>query len=46
MRLLGINIPDGKRAEIALTYIYGIGRSTATDILTSLKINPGKKPRI
>ncbi|MBI5147931.1 MAG: 30S ribosomal protein S13 [Parcubacteria group bacterium] len=45
MRLLGINIPDGKRAEIALTYIYGIGRATAVDILTSLKIDPAKKAK-
>ncbi|MCZ6485383.1 MAG: 30S ribosomal protein S13 [Acidobacteria bacterium] len=33
MRLEGVNIPDNKRAQIALTYIYGIGKSRATSIL-------------
>jgi len=32
-RIAGVNIPDGKRIEIALTYIFGIGRSTAQEIL-------------
>ncbi|MCH8320446.1 MAG: 30S ribosomal protein S13 [Acidobacteria bacterium] len=33
MRIEGVNIPDKKRAQIALTYIYGIGKSRATSIL-------------
>ena len=33
MRIEGVNIPDNKRAQIALTYIYGIGNSRATSIL-------------
>ena len=32
-RIAGVDIPNGKRIEIALTYIYGIGRSTANQIL-------------
>lgn len=38
-RILGINIPDNKRVEISLTYIYGIGLSTSQSILKNLKIN-------
>ena len=32
-RISGVNVPTGKRVEIALTYIYGIGRSTASKIM-------------
>ncbi len=32
-RIVGVDIPDNKRGEIALTYIYGIGRSTAQKVL-------------
>jgi small subunit ribosomal protein S13 len=39
-RIAGINIPVNKRAEIGLTYIFGIGRSTAQDILKETKIDP------
>ncbi len=39
-RISGINIPNEKRAEIALTYIYGIGRSSSNKILKQAKINP------
>ena len=39
-RIAGINIPLNKRAEIGLTYIYGIGRSTANDLLTKSGISP------
>ncbi len=39
-RIAGINIPLNKRVEIGLTYIYGIGRSTANSILSEAKINP------
>jgi small subunit ribosomal protein S13 len=39
IRIAGINIPDNKRIEIALTYIYGIGRSTSQKILDELDID-------
>jgi small subunit ribosomal protein S13 len=39
-RIAGINIPVNKRIEIGLTYIFGIGRSTAEDILAETKIDP------
>jgi small subunit ribosomal protein S13 len=39
-RIAGINIPLNKRAEIGLTYIYGIGRSTANDLLTTAGVSP------
>lgn len=39
-RIAGINIPEEKRIEIALTYIYGIGRSLSKRILSKAKINP------
>jgi small subunit ribosomal protein S13 len=38
MRLIGINIPDNKKAEIALTYIYGVGRFAASQILKETKV--------
>lgn len=38
VRIAGINIPDNKRIEIALTYIYGIGLSTSQNILKELTI--------
>jgi len=39
VRIAGVNIPDDKRIEIALTYIFGIGRSTANDILEKVGID-------
>ena len=39
-RIAGIDLPKNKRIVIALTYIYGIGRSTAESILTESKIDP------
>ena len=42
-RILGINVPGHKRGEIALTYIYGIGRSAANKILTQANINKDKR---
>jgi small subunit ribosomal protein S13 len=39
-RIAGINIPLNKRAEIGLTYIYGIGRSTANDLLQQSGVSP------
>ncbi|HBO16396.1 MAG: 30S ribosomal protein S13 [Candidatus Moranbacteria bacterium GW2011_GWE2_35_2-] len=38
-RIAGINIPDEKRIEISLTYIFGVGRATSVKILSSLGIN-------
>jgi len=42
-RIAGINIPDNKRIEIALTYVYGIGRSLSKEILKAANINSDKK---
>ena len=42
-RIAGVDLPRNKRSEIALTYIYGIGRSSARSILQELKIEPGRK---
>jgi small subunit ribosomal protein S13 len=39
-RIAGVNIPVGKRVEIALTYLFGIGRSTALEILAETGIDP------
>lgn len=39
IRIAGINLPDNKRIEIALTYVYGIGRFSSGKILGELKIN-------
>ena len=43
MRISGVDIPDKKRGEISLTYIYGIGRSTAKNILGQANISVDKK---
>ncbi|MEO0075956.1 MAG: 30S ribosomal protein S13 [candidate division WOR-3 bacterium] len=43
MRLLGVNIPDNKRAEIALTYFYGIGKSLSRKALLENGIDFNKK---
>lgn len=42
-RILGIDIPDRKRSEVALTYIYGIGRNLANTILEKAGIDKNKK---
>lgn len=39
-RINGVDLPNDKRIEIALTYIYGIGRTLATKIVTDCGINP------
>jgi small subunit ribosomal protein S13 len=44
-RIAGINIPLNKRAEIGLTYIYGVGRPTANHILAETGIEPDRKVR-
>jgi len=42
-RIAGVDLPNRKRIDIGLTYIYGIGRSTSQKILGGLDINPGTK---
>ena len=39
-RIAGVDLPREKRVEIGLTYVYGIGRKTANDILAATGINP------
>jgi small subunit ribosomal protein S13 len=39
-RIAGVNLPLNKRSEIGLTYIYGVGRSTASRVLADAGINP------
>ncbi|OYV87243.1 MAG: 30S ribosomal protein S13 [Ignavibacteriae bacterium 37-53-5] len=41
-RLAGVDLPKNKRAEIGLTYIYGIGRASAIDILEKAGVDPAK----
>jgi small subunit ribosomal protein S13 len=43
MRVAGVELPKAKRVEVALTYIYGIGSSSARKILASAKVDPAKK---
>jgi small subunit ribosomal protein S13 len=42
-RIAGVDIPDNKRGEISLTYIFGIGRRSAQNILTEAGVNWDKK---
>lgn len=42
-RIAGVDLPKNKRSEIGLTYIYGIGRSTALEILDKAKIDRSKR---
>ena len=42
-RIAGVNIPTGKHLCIALTYIYGIGRTRAKKVLDATKIDPTRK---
>ena len=44
-RISGVNIPLNKRAEIGLTYIYGVGRSTANELLAQAGVEPDRKVR-
>jgi len=44
-RIAGVNIPENKRADIALSYIYGIGRSLAGQILHAAGVDPAKKAK-
>lgn len=42
-RIAGVDLPNKKRSEIGLTYMYGIGRTTAMKILVKAEIDPAKK---
>ncbi|MGH9355682.1 MAG: 30S ribosomal protein S13 [Terriglobia bacterium] len=42
-RIAGVDLPQGKRSEIGLTYIYGIGRTRSLSLLHRAGINPDKK---
>lgn len=44
-RIAGVDLPREKRVEIALTYIYGIGRKTSNDILGNTKVSPATRVR-
>ena len=44
-RISGVDLPNDKRVEIGLTYIYGIGRTTATQIIEATGINPDTRCR-
>jgi len=44
-RIAGVNIPDNKRIEIALTYIYGVGRTRSKQTLAALKLNPDARTK-
>ena len=44
-RIAGVDIPNNKRVEIALTYIYGIGRKSSNDILAQTGIDPDKRAK-
>ena len=43
MRIAGVNIPDNKRVQIALTYIYGIGKATARKICEKAEVDTDTK---
>ncbi|HXG04566.1 MAG TPA: 30S ribosomal protein S13 [Candidatus Binatia bacterium] len=42
-RIAGVDLPREKRGEIALTYIYGIGRPTALRVLAQARVDPNKR---
>ena len=44
-RIKGVDIPDNKRIEIALTYIYGIGKSLSKKVLNAAKIDVNKRAK-
>ena len=45
MRVVGVNIPDNKKVEIALSYLYGVGRSLAARILAEAGISSEKRTK-
>ncbi len=42
-RVIGIDIPDNKRLEVSLTYIYGVGRALSNEVLNKLGLDPNMK---
>ena len=44
-RIAGVDLPRDKRVEIGLTYIYGLGRKSASDILAATGVNPDTRVR-
>jgi len=44
-RVIGVDIPDKKRLEISLTYIYGIGRHISKEIIEKLQLDPNMRAR-
>ena len=44
-RISGVDIPNAKRVEVALTYIYGIGPKSASDILAKTGVDPDKRAK-
>lgn len=44
-RIAGVNLPTQKRLEVGLTYIYGIGRSSALKVIRELELDPDQKVR-
>jgi small subunit ribosomal protein S13 len=42
-RVIGIDIPDNKRLEISLTYLYGIGRHLSNEIIAKLNLDPNMR---
>ncbi|HNA62878.1 MAG TPA: 30S ribosomal protein S13 [Rhabdochlamydiaceae bacterium] len=42
-RIIGIDVPDKKRLEIALTYLYGVGRKLSSQIIAKLGLNPSMR---
>ncbi len=44
-RIAGVDLPRNKRVEVALTYIYGIGRSLSNDVLEGADVNPDTRVR-
>jgi len=45
MRILGVNIPDNKIIEVALTYLYGLGRSSSRRVLENAKVARSKRTK-
>ena len=43
VRIVGVDIPDNKRLEVSLRYLYGIGPTLALQIIERLKLNPGMR---
>lgn len=44
-RIAGVDLPDNKRVEVALTYIYGVGPTTARKVLAETGVNPDTRAR-